>query len=98
MSEARAAAPPRAPRWTDPVAAWLIDEAWRLPGISEVVEGISERFVASGLPLSRLNYLHVSLHPELLGASYLWKRGVPGIEFDEAPHGTRDTPEYLNSP
>ena len=37
----------------DPIAAWLIDEAWRLGGTAALIEALCGRFVAGGIPLWR---------------------------------------------
>ena len=59
-------------RVEDPVGVWLIEEGWNVPGVAEVVRGLCEGFVASGLPMWRLNRFVRTLHPEVMGASYLW--------------------------
>ena len=86
------------PRGDDPIAAWLIDEAWRLEGTAALIEGLSERFVAGGIPLWRLNYLMTTLHPSLLGSRFLWRRGGDGVHTSEAPRAVIDSEEYVHSP
>ena len=77
---------------------WLIEEGWKVSGVAEVVQGLCEGFIASGLPMWRLNLLVRTLHPEVMGASYIWQRGEPKVTFFEAGHEVLETQAYLNSP
>ena len=82
----------------DPIAARLIDEAWRLGGTAALIEALCGRFVAGGIPLWRLNYLMTTLHPSLLGSRYLWHRGGDGVDTLDAPRSVVESEEYLSSP
>jgi adenylate cyclase len=55
-----------------------------LAGVPEiaVVEGVCERLVAAGVPLSRMIVGVDTLHPLVGGRLYTWRRGV-GIECEE---------------
>ena len=97
-AERAGAALETATRGDDPIAAWLIDEAWRLDGTAALIGGLSERFVAGGIPLWRLNYLMTTLHPSLLGSRYLWRRGGDGVDTLDAPRAVIESEEYLTSP
>lgn len=81
----------------DPVAHWLVTEAFRLTDTRELVKGIAEKLVEVGIPLFRLAYFRRSLHPELLGTAYYWQRGKP-ITTQDAPHTIVGGPDYLASP
>ena len=94
----QSADPVPADRVEDPVGVWLIEEGWRVAGVAELVQGMCERFVASGLPMWRLNLLVRTLHPEVMGASYIWQRGDPKVEYFEAGHSVLASDSYLKSP
>ena len=95
----RATADIEAPsRGDDPIATWLIDQAWRLDGTAALIAALGERFVAGGIPLWRLDYLMTTLHPLLMGSRYLWRRGVAGVEKMDAPRAVIESEEYLGSP
>ena len=87
-----------ADRVEDPVGVWLIEEGWRVSGVAEVVRGLCEGFVASGLPMWRLNLFVRTLHPEVMGASYLWRRGESEVGVFEAGHEVLESDAYLQSP
>ena len=63
----------------DPLARWFVTEAFRIADTSELVAAAGERLVDAGLPLYRLAYFQVTLHPELIGTGYFWRRGR-GVE------------------
>ncbi len=86
------------PRGDDPIAAWLIDEAWRLAGTAALIQALGDRFGGGGIPLWRLNYLMTTLHPSLLGSRYLWRRNGEGVESLDAPRAVVESEEYLRSP
>jgi len=81
----------------DPIAHWLVTEAFRLTKTEDLVGAIAERLCASGIPLYRLALFRRSLHPEFMGTSYFWRRGR-GVEHRDAPHTFANDPEYLKSP
>lgn len=82
----------------DPVAVWLIEEGWKVAGVAELVRGLCEGLVATGLPMWRLNLLVRWLHPEFMGASYLWRRGDPEVGFFRVGEEVLASPAYLDSP
>ncbi|MBM3519028.1 MAG: adenylate/guanylate cyclase domain-containing protein [Alphaproteobacteria bacterium] len=84
-------------RRTDPIAQWLIEDAYRIPTTLELVSALAERMNAWGIPVLRLNYLMSTLHPELFGSRYLWVRGK-GADAVDAPRAVVTSPEFVRSP
>ena len=78
---------------------WLLgSEARQLPNGPTVMKELCLRLNAAGLPLARSS-MHVrTLHPQLFGVGYYWRRGRDDIETFYARHGVRDTDLYKNSP
>lgn len=83
--------------FSDPVARWLITEAYRITDTATLVFDIAERLNAAGIPLYRLAFFQRTLHPELLGHAFYWRRGQP-ISVQEAEFDLLETPEYAASP
>jgi adenylate cyclase len=76
---------------------WLLDDARRLPSTGPLVEGLATRLVALGLPIDRVNFSVITLHPEMVGLAFQWRPGEPLRELN-LPHGELSLPRYLNSP
>ncbi len=81
----------------DPLARWFITEAYRITDTAELIGAAGEQLVAAGIPLYRLAYFQLTLHPEFIGKGYFWRRGV-GLEMRDAPHGLLQDAEYLDNP
>ena len=54
------------------IRAWLGGAARSSPSLTQVIDELSWRIVAAGLPLMRLTLNIATLHPQFLGASYVW--------------------------
>ena len=65
--------------YSDPVARWFVTEAYRIVDTAELVAAAGEQLVLAGIPLYRLAYFQLTLHPEFAGKGYVWRRGQ-GVE------------------
>jgi adenylate cyclase len=83
--------------YSDPVARWFVTEAYRITDTAELVAAAGEQLVLSGIPLYRLAYFQLTLHPEFAGRGYFWRRGH-GIETGVRPHGDDQDAEYRDNP
>jgi adenylate cyclase len=83
--------------YSDPLARWFVTEAYRITDTAALVTAAGEQLVAAGIPLYRLAYFQVTLHPELHGTGYAWRRGK-GIEVGRAPHGLTRESRYRDNP
>jgi adenylate cyclase len=83
--------------YADPLARWFVTEAYRISDTAELVEASGEQLVRAGIPLYRLAYFQMTLHPEFAGKAYLWRRGK-GIEVGIRPHGDNQDAEYRDNP
>jgi adenylate cyclase len=81
----------------DPLARWFVTEAYRIADTGQLIAAAGEQLVAAGIPLYRLAYFQLTLHPEFAGKSYTWRRGH-GVEVGEATHGLMERSEYLDNP
>src|SRR5882724_1827969 len=81
----------------DPLARWFVTEAYRISDTAQLIAAAGEQLVGAGIPLYRLAYFQFTLHPEIAGKSYTWRRDR-GVEVSEAPHGLRSEARYLDSP
>jgi len=53
--------------YSDPVARWFVTEAYRITDTAALVAAAGEQLVLSGIPLYRLAYFQMTLHPEFAG-------------------------------
>ena len=83
--------------YSDPVARWFVTEAYRITDTAELVGAAGEQLVKAGIPLYRLAYFQLTLHPEFAGKGYTWRRGK-GIEVGIRPHGDNQDAEYRDNP
>ena len=81
----------------DPLARWFVTEAYRIADTGQLIAAAGEQLVAAGIPLFRLAYFQLTLHPEFAGKAYVWRRGR-GVEVGEAAHGLLQGPQYLDNP
>jgi adenylate cyclase len=63
-----------------------------------VVQGIAERFLATGLPIRRLNFIATTLHPELIGRTYTWTRGAASMDVVDATRADAAGDAFVRSP
>jgi adenylate cyclase len=81
----------------DRVTKWMIDGARSASTPMEFLKQVCERLVKAGMPLHRVNAGVRTLHPDLLGRSFIWRPGedvtIIPITFDMP-----DSPQFKNSP
>jgi adenylate cyclase len=87
--------------YSDPVARWFVTEAYRIVDTAELVKAAGEQLVLAGIPLYRLAYFQLTLHPEFAGKGYVWRRGK-GVEVGIRAHSDNRTgkqdAEYRDNP
>jgi len=83
--------------YADPLARWFVTEAFRITDTAQLVAASGEQLVRAGIPLYRLAYFQLTLHPEFAGKAYHWRRGK-GVEVSVRPHGLEGEPEYRDNP
>jgi adenylate cyclase len=79
------------------VTDWLIDGARSASSPPAMMAEACERLVDAGLPLWRVGVFVRTLHPDIFGVSFVWRRGgevvVTSADFD-----VMDSDEYRSSP
>ncbi len=81
----------------DPTLDWLCREAPRLPTIGEVLEGLSVRLLAEGVPVVRTWHGTLPVHPLVFARGWSWERGQRGTEDVISQEG-RSVPLEHSSP
>jgi len=78
-------------------AEWLIDGARSAKEADAVLNQLCDRLAEAGLPLARVGIFVRTLHPQLLGRSFIWSQGR-GAVTNTAPAEFVASAEYLTSP
>lgn len=81
----------------DAVLRWLLQVAHQPLTTAELLEELWPRVVDAGVPLGRALIAVRTIHPQLVGLGYMWRRGR-GVRSDEHPHGELEQPRFLHSP
>lgn len=89
---------PRTVGDVEPVVDWLVDGAPGASGPAAVVEQICLRMRAAGVPIGRSAAFVRTLHPQIMGRSFVWEHGVPGVAVGEAPYSLLRDAAYAQSP
>ena len=83
------------------MARWFVTEAYRIVDTAELVAAAGEQRVLAGIPLYRLAYFQLTLHPEFAGKGYVWRRGK-GVEVGIRAHADdrsdKQDAEYRDNP
>jgi len=79
------------------VVEWLADGVRGIPLSDEVVTELCERLVGAGIPLWRVAVFVNTLHPDVIGSSFIWQAGS-GVRITAAKYEILETDEYRSSP
>jgi len=79
------------------ISDWIIDGARSAATPSQMMAECSERLVQAGVPLWRVGVFVRTLHPEIIGWSFIWKPGEE-VHVGTVDFNFRATPEFTFSP
>jgi adenylate cyclase len=78
------------------ISRWIIAEPHRGDEGSAFARSLAERLAAAGVPLWRMSYALMTMHPEVLWRTVQWRAGEPVVVRDQ-PHARLDDPFYTRS-
>jgi len=79
------------------ISDWLIDAARRNPSFAEIIDEFAWRLVAAGAPLLGVSLHGETLHPQFLGATYLWWRDPGQTHTLMIEHGMAGRTPYAGN-
>jgi adenylate cyclase len=82
---------------TTGVVDWLIDGARSAPEPHQVLEQCCERLIDCGIPLWRVAVFVRTLHPNIPGRAFVWRRDGP-VQMRPADFELFESEEFRNSP
>ncbi len=81
-----------------PVYDWLVAGAAPARMPQEVLREFCLRVRAQGVALYRTAVFVRTLHPNVLGRSFIWQEGKDAVELGEAAYDLLESPQFLKSP
>ena len=80
------------------IVHWLLTDARLIKRDAVLLDELCWRIVGAGVPLWRAT-LHVgTLHPQILGFNWRWRRDLNETEVVRVAHGMRTSDDFLQSP
>jgi adenylate cyclase len=76
---------------------WIMAEPHRGDDDTAFVQALAQRLIAAGVPLWRLRYALMTMHPEVLWRSVFWRADEGAAIIDQSHHRLSD-PFYTSSP
>ncbi len=87
------------PDWTaNPVASWLLEPGRAQTDPKALLSGLCDRLLAQGVPLARVSCGTTTLHPQVRGRQFVWRRGRGKVSEVRYAHGAEATSAYIDSP
>jgi adenylate cyclase len=80
------------------VVRWMLSEGRYNTRMREFGAEMCRRIIAAGIPIWRGMCVVGTLHPQIMGTGYIWRRDGTGATRWLAEHGLEETPEFANSP
>ncbi|HEX5077679.1 MAG TPA: hypothetical protein VFV80_00930, partial [Geminicoccaceae bacterium] len=76
---------------------WLVGGARTARQTQDVLAELCDRLLACGVPLHRVAVFVPTLHPDVMGRRFLWRRGE-GVAVTEANYDMLESETYRRSP
>jgi adenylate cyclase len=81
----------------EPIAAWLLGQAWQETAPDRLVDAFCRCLRANGIPLSRMTVIMPTLHPQVFASVFVWREDS-GIRTVYEPHDILRLPKFKDSP
>ena len=81
----------------NPLAGWLLDEAWRIDSPERLADAFCRRLREAGVPISRSTVIIPTLHPQVAATVFVW-RDDTGVKVVHEPHDVLHQPRFQASP
>ena len=81
----------------EPLFDWLVDGTPGATTPAQVVERLCRGAIEAGIPLARTEAFVRTLHPQIVGRSFLWRPGEP-VQVRENTYAYLSSPAFANGP
>ena len=82
----------------NPLAAWLLKDAWKAATGADLAEQFLLFLRATGYPVARSTIIMPTLHPQIFATVLVWRADTPGVRVVHEPHDILLTPRFADSP
>jgi adenylate cyclase len=82
----------------NPLADWLLKEAWKAGSSAELAEQFLHYLRGAGYPVDRSTVIMPTLHPQIFATVLVWRADTPGIRTVYEPHDILHQPKFADSP
>ena len=81
----------------NPIAGWLLGEAWKAQTPDALMDGFCRCLKAAGVPLSRMTIIIPTLHPQVFATVFVWREDAD-VKIIYEPHDILRRPKFEASP
>jgi class 3 adenylate cyclase/uncharacterized protein (DUF427 family) len=82
----------------NPIADWLVKEAWKADSSAALAEQFLTFLRAAGCPVDRCTVIMPTLHAQIFATVLVWRADTPGIRTVHEPHDILLQPKFADSP
>ncbi|MBI1944029.1 MAG: DUF427 domain-containing protein [Betaproteobacteria bacterium] len=82
----------------NPLANWLLKDAWKAASTAELAEQFFGFLRAAGVPVARSTVIVPTLHPQVVANVLVWREDRPGIRLIAEPHDVLQQARFADSP
>jgi adenylate cyclase len=82
----------------NPLASWLVREAWKATSGVELAERFLRFLRSSACPVDRSTIIMPTLHPQVFATVLVWRADTDGIRTIHEPHDILLRPKFEDSP
>ena len=82
----------------NPLVDWLMRDAWEATSIAELIARLARQLRSVGVPVFRINLMVRTLHPQVMGTSYVWSRESDRVEERSLTHARAQAEVFRRSP
>jgi class 3 adenylate cyclase/uncharacterized protein (DUF427 family) len=82
----------------NPLATWLLREAWKATSSAELAESFLKFLRQAGFPIDRSTIIMPTLHAQIFATVLVWRADTAGIRTVHEPHDILLQPKFADSP
>ncbi|HEX6137261.1 MAG TPA: DUF427 domain-containing protein [Casimicrobiaceae bacterium] len=82
----------------NPIAGWLLRDAWRAASSEQIVEQFCDCLLTQGVPLARMTVIVPTLHPQIFASVFVWREDQRSVRTIFEPHDILHRPKFALSP